>query len=152
MADEKQRERTLREAFDMHDKEGKEFLGVEELGSALRSVGKRLTEDGVAQMRKKAQDECGGKIAFSDFKHYVTMATSLEKQDSDVEQAFHVFGGQRGLAKNTIDIAEFRQALTTLGDRLTKQEVDDFLKEAGHANRSNISLESFMKVVQSSRV
>ncbi len=63
-------ERLLKEAFDLHDHEGKGEILAAELGSALRSVGKRLTEEHVAKFTKEANDK-GGKVKFDAFLAFV---------------------------------------------------------------------------------
>ncbi len=65
-----------------------------------------------------------GKIAFDDFVRYVELASDMEKGDRDVANAFKVFGESGSRHSSTaIDLSTLRQALTTMGDKLTAQQV-----------------------------
>jgi len=142
-------EKRLREAFDLHDRKGNNYLPSSELGNALRCVGKRLTQDNVKTLVKKADSDCDGKISFDDFKRYVDQASDMEKKDKDIEYAFQVFS-RNSDQKGAVELKEFKHALMTLGDKLTKKQVDAFLADAGFGEKSGgtISLDQFMKVIR----
>jgi len=144
-------QKRMKEAFDLHDKKGAKSIPTSELGSALRSVGKRLTNDHITQLSKKADTECGGKITFEDFKKFVETASDMEKTDRDVAGAFKIFSeGQHG--GNGVDLATLRHALSTMGDKLTAKQIDAFLVECGFRQGEThgwLDLEKFMKVIHS---
>eukprot|EP00456_Euglypha_rotunda_P013746 TRINITY_DN1418_c0_g1_i13.p1 TRINITY_DN1418_c0_g1~~TRINITY_DN1418_c0_g1_i13.p1 ORF type:complete len:125 (-),score=38.70 TRINITY_DN1418_c0_g1_i13:38-412(-) len=98
------KEQVLKEAFDMTDIEGNEFIVPSKLGPALRSVGKRLTDDQMQAFQKDAEAK-GGKIKFEDFKAYVEEASKKEKSYDDIEYAFKVF------AKESKDTKEIGRAV-----------------------------------------
>jgi Ca2+-binding EF-hand superfamily protein len=57
------------------------------------------------------------------------MSGALEKTDANIEEAFAVF--DNGANKGNIDIDAFQSALTTMGDKLSSDQVHAFLQECG---------------------
>jgi len=116
-----QAEQAWKEAFDLHDHAGAKKIASAELGNALRSVGKRLTNEHIARLKSKADAELGGALSFDDFKQYIKLAGDVEKTDDDIRQAFMIF--DNGSGKGVVNVKELKRALTSLGDKLTDQEV-----------------------------
>eukprot|EP00823_Brevimastigomonas_motovehiculus_P008926 TRINITY_DN8446_c0_g1_i1.p1 TRINITY_DN8446_c0_g1~~TRINITY_DN8446_c0_g1_i1.p1 ORF type:complete len:187 (+),score=69.33 TRINITY_DN8446_c0_g1_i1:48-608(+) len=143
--DEKRYENRLKEIFDLHDTKGKLYLEQKDLPAALREAGKRLTQENITALVKEADTE----VSFEGFKMLVEKAGKIEKTDKDIETAFKVF--IRGEDSNMVDVDALKQALTTLGDKLPRKQVDAFLVEASCGDRkgASISLEQFMKVIRS---
>lgn len=52
------------------------------------------------------------------------LAGEIEKRDEDLRQAFLVF--DNGSGKGVVDVKTLKHALTTLGDKLTNDEVQAF--------------------------
>ena len=77
MAELKEEELYL-EAFNLQIPQNKK-IDSSKLGEALRSVGKRLTNENIETLKKKADDECNGGITFDDFKRFVGEASKIEK-------------------------------------------------------------------------
>jgi len=148
MAEVKINEQALREAFDLHDHQGKNRIASAELGNALRSVGKRLTNEHVKRLVKKCDDEFQGSLSFDDFKTFFKLASEMEKRDEDLRQAFLVF--DNGSGKGIVDVKTLKHALTTLGDKLTADEVHTLLTDAGFDEKreETIDYDKFMKLIQ----
>jgi len=140
-------EQALKEAFDLHDHTGGKKISSAELGNALRSVGKRLTNESVKKLTQKADTELKGSLTFDDFKNYVKLATEVEKTDDDIKQAFLVF--DNGSGKGVVNVKELKRALTSLGDKLTDQEINSLLKEVGFDERQHDTIDypTFMKLI-----
>ncbi len=77
MAELKQDELLL-EAFNLQMPKNKK-MDIANLGDALRSVGKRLTNENVETLTKKAESEFSQGMTFDDFKKYVAEASKIEK-------------------------------------------------------------------------
>lgn len=76
-SDQKEAELLL-EAFNLQMPQDKK-IDSSKLGEALRSVGKKLTNENVETLKKKADDECNGGLTFDDFKRFVEEASKIEK-------------------------------------------------------------------------
>eukprot|EP00456_Euglypha_rotunda_P013744 TRINITY_DN1418_c0_g1_i10.p1 TRINITY_DN1418_c0_g1~~TRINITY_DN1418_c0_g1_i10.p1 ORF type:complete len:111 (-),score=25.97 TRINITY_DN1418_c0_g1_i10:206-538(-) len=103
------------------------------------------------QAFQKDAEAKGGKIKFEDFKAYVEEASKKEKSYDDIEYAFKVFAKESKDTKEaSIPVVTLKQYLTTLGDKLTGRQVDDFLTQAEVSGSGAITLAQFMKVVKTS--
>lgn len=103
-------------------------MPTKDIGVALRSVGLRLTNEQVSMLQGKADKEFAeGKFNFKGFTDYIFEGQQIQKTDAELEAAFKVFdAGEDGL----IDLDAFRHALSTLGDKMSLEEIDDIIKEA----------------------
>lgn len=117
-----------REVFDLLDRKKSGFLRTEQLGTALRSVGLRLTNDQIKQFKSKADQELNGQLDFDTFQEYIFEAKKVQKTEAELESAFKVF--ENGEQHGVIDIDSFKHALTSLGDKMTSEEVDEIIREA----------------------
>lgn len=141
---------TVEEAFRMFDTEYSQKIPANSLGPALRSLGKRLTEEQVAAMKATA-NEAGGLVTLEQFKGFVATASDIQKTELEIEQAFRIFEkdsemkahGQPG----TADKRSLRHAICSLGDTLSKEEAEHFLEYCAPGQQS-VSLESLLKTVR----
>jgi len=66
--------------------------------------------------------------------------------EEQTREAFKVFDKN---GTGLVEIAELRHVLTTLGEKLTVQEVDSVMKEADTDGDGKISLQDFVRVMKS---
>ena len=102
-------------------------MPTNKLGVALRSVGLRLTNDQIKELKSRADAEFeNGRLDFEGFKDYIFEGTRAQKTDEELESAFRVFDNGEGL----IDVDNFRHALSTLGDKMSLEEIDAIIRQA----------------------
>jgi len=65
--------------------------------------------------------------------------------EEQIREAFKVFDKN---GTGFIEIAELRHVLTTLGEKLTTQEVDGVMKEADADADGKINLQDFLRVMK----
>ena len=65
-------------------------------------------------------------------------------QDDGIEEAFKVFDRD---GNQLISAAELRQVMTTLGDKLTDEEVDEMIREADIDGDGHINYEEFVRMM-----
>lgn len=141
-----------KEVFDLLDRRSEGVLKTEQLGTALRSVGVRVTDKQITELKEKADKEFGGTLDFEAFKDYICEGKKIQKTDAELAAAFKVFdnGDQNGL----IDIESFRHALSTLGDKMSPEEIDDIIQEARKMygedeDPRTISADKLLRLIQS---
>lgn len=141
---------TIEEAFRMFDLDYSQRIPSSSLGTALRSLGKRLTEEQIAKMKATA-DEAGGFVSLDQFRSFVSTATDTQKTEIEVELAFRIFEKDSEMKNHgqpgTADKRSLRHAICSLGDKLSKEEAEQFLEYCAPGQQS-ISLESLIKAVQ----
>ncbi|GAB5364296.1 hypothetical protein AAMO2058_000957400 [Amorphochlora amoebiformis] len=142
-------EELLLEAFNLAMPKDKK-IDTSKLGEALRSVGKRLTNENIEALKKQADSECNGGVTFDQFKKYVDEASKIEKTDDEIEKAFKVF--DNGEKKGLINLATFKHSIMTLGDKLLPEQVEALFKAAGvDESKEAVDYKVFMKLLQANR-
>uniref|UniRef100_A0A7S2TMJ6 Calmodulin n=1 Tax=Lotharella oceanica TaxID=641309 RepID=A0A7S2TMJ6_9EUKA len=145
MAELKEEELYL-EAFNLQIPQNKK-IDSSKLGEALRSVGKRLTNENIEALKKKADSECNGGLTFEDFKKFVGEASKIEKTDEEIEKAFKVF--DNGEKKGLINLATFKHSIMTLGDKLAPEQVETLFKQAGiDESKETVDYKVFMDLLK----
>lgn len=110
----------------MYAKEG--MLKADDLGTALRSVGKRLTGDQIKTLTNEANSKHKGKINYATFQAFLAEANKIQKSLEEIADAFKVFECKD--KPGHINIEEFTHALTTLGDKLSRAEIETIVDDA----------------------
>eukprot|EP00928_Gymnodinium_smaydae_P055515 TRINITY_DN39032_c0_g1_i1.p1 TRINITY_DN39032_c0_g1~~TRINITY_DN39032_c0_g1_i1.p1 ORF type:complete len:147 (+),score=54.85 TRINITY_DN39032_c0_g1_i1:72-512(+) len=139
-------EQECKECFDIFDKDADGKISKAELGLALRSLGQTYTEAEVEAL----QAEAGGElVGFSTFQQMARRKPrNATEQASALERALHVFDSGR---TGSIDIAELRQVVTTLGgkEKMPAKEFDDIAALLGLPAAGKLDTKSFVgKVVR----
>ncbi|KAF7265734.1 hypothetical protein GWI33_020817 [Rhynchophorus ferrugineus] len=117
----------FKEAFMLFDKDEDGTITMAELGVVMRSLGQRPTETELRDMMmsKKMKDADG---------------------EEELKEAFRVFDKNNdGLISNI----ELRHVMTSLGERLSEEEVDDMIKEADLDGDGQVNYEEFVGILTS---
>jgi len=110
----------IKEAFQLFDRDADGNITGEELGTVLRALGQNPTQ---AQVRDLIRDEVGGAplINFDTFlKILKKRSRSNDGEEQQIRDAFKVFDKN---GTGLIEVADLRHILTTIGEKLTTQEV-----------------------------
>mmetsp|Transcript_8658 Transcript_8658/g.11910 ORF Transcript_8658/g.11910 Transcript_8658/m.11910 type:complete len:149 (+) Transcript_8658:60-506(+) len=136
----------LLEAFNMQNPVNRK-LKVSKLGDALRSIGKRLANDDIDELKKQATGEFNGGLTFDDFKKYAEKASKLEKTEEEIEKGFKVFANRES---GKIEISKLKYALMNLGDKLEDKQVEAFFKAAGidESKDKHVDYKRFMSTLK----
>jgi len=132
-----------KEAFDMFDKDKGGTISVNEIVKIMKNFGYPLTKAEAKQMISEIDDNGDGEI---DFEEFVTL---MEKQISYVEEtddelvlrAFKFFDKNHdGKFTNQ----EFKYLLTQMGDRFTKEELDELFEECNLNPDGELDFQDFI--------
>ena len=108
-------------------------------------AGTAPTEGEVRQFAKEADPENTGMITWDNF---LKLAASLAAHPIDKKErarnAFKVFDSDKD---GLVSARELRHCLTTLGDKLPKEDVDEAYREVGITDDAMLDLDSFMKLM-----
>jgi myosin light chain 6 len=136
-------EEEFQETFSLFDHRGDGKIQVSQVGDVLRALGQNPTEADVKKLtHQHSPDE---RIPFEVFFPIYTQISKSRSNDT----AEDFIEGLRHFDKDGngyISSAELRHLLTTLGEKLTDEEVEQLL--AGHEDsQGNIHYEEFVRAV-----
>lgn len=134
--EDEQWENQIKEIFQVYDKKSSGTMAGEDLADAIRSCGIRVTNQQLDLLSNEAQLKSNGNISFALFSEFVHRASEIEIRDSQIQSSFAMFVDDSGY----IHMDKFRHALMTLGDRLSKDEMDTVLKDAGFDPKTDTTI------------
>jgi len=137
----------FKEAFSLFDKNGDGFISCKELGIVMRSLGQNPTEAELQDMINEVDFDGNGTI---DFQEFLAMMARQMKNPADEElelrESFKVFDKN---GDGYISAPELRHVMTTLGEKLTDEEVDEMIREADIDGDGKVNYEEFVKMMMS---
>lgn len=135
-----------REVFNYFDTKGDVKISVYQVGDVLRALGQNPTETDIKKCCSNWPNE-ETRITFEDFLPiYQTIIKNKEEHTLEefVEGLSHFDKEGNGF----ISIAELRHLLTTLGERLSDEEVDQLLQGQEDAH-GNVNISDFVRYINS---
>ncbi|KAL9932596.1 hypothetical protein V8E36_008713 [Tilletia maclaganii] len=133
-----------REAFNLFDKRGQGSVPRESLGDLLRAVGQNPTQAEVAELAAGV----GKEVDFNTFLHILNRPNGFKPAGTQDEfiRGFQVFDKE---GNGYISVGELRYLLTSLGEKLENEEVDELLKNVQVGTDGNVDYRHFVSVILS---
>jgi calmodulin len=127
------------------DKDGDGQITTKELGTVMRSLGQNPSESELQDMINEVDADNNGTIDFPEF--LTMMARKMKDTDSEEEirEAFKVFDRDNN---GFISAAELRHVMTSIGEKLTDDEVDEMIREADQDGDGRIDCEFSIGLVE----
>lgn len=137
----------LREAFSIFDRDGSGSITSKELGIAMRSLGQNPSEEELETMMAEVDIDGNGELDFDEFCDLMSRNKKEVTSYKAIEEAFKVFDKE---GKGSIDRETFRHIMTTMGEKLTDEEVDEMLDEADADGDGEIDYLEFTQMISQS--
>ncbi|XP_061173318.1 calmodulin-like [Saccostrea echinata] len=118
----------IKEAFLVFDKDGDGTVSTEELGAVMRSMGQDPTEKELMDMIAEVDVDGNGDVEFDEFLQMMAKQMQCTDSPDELIEAFQVFDENK---TGYISVTEFRSVMTTLGERLTDEDVDEMIADTG---------------------
>ena len=112
--------------FTLYDKDSSGTIPVADLPNCLRMCGQVPLESELEPLEHEADQEGKGVISFDDFCRALVSCMTTPRTIHDLKEAFRTFDPEE---RSTISQHELRYILTTMGDALTDEEVNEFAEE-----------------------
>ncbi|WFD20786.1 myosin II light chain [Malassezia caprae] len=142
----------IKEAFALFDKKGTGTIASENLGDLLRALGQNPTQAEVAQLAASAPREstCDALTAvdYATFTKILNRPNGFKPAGTPEEfiRGFQVFDKD---GTGQIGVGELRYVLTSLGEKLSDEEVDELLKGVSVGSDGSINYETFVRQILS---
>ena len=112
--------------FTLYDKDKNGTIPTTDFANCLRMCGQAPLEAEIEPLLKDADPEGKGVISFDDFARPLFTCLSTPRTANELREAFRIFDPEE---RSTITQHEMRYILTTMGDVLSDEEVNEFLEE-----------------------
>jgi Ca2+-binding EF-hand superfamily protein len=132
------------ETFLFLDEDGIGEVPIAKLGTAIRLAGGYPTEAEVKELTAKADPSGSGNFTLSSFQSVMKFVSAPNKED--ILSSFKVFDKD---GEGKISPSELRHILLSMGERLTDDEVEDFVKEATLDKEGQIDYKMFLEQILS---
>lgn len=134
----------FKKAFSLFDKDGDGKITVLELGRVMDSLGQSLGVAEVQEMINEFDDDGNGVIDFSEFLRFMERKMNDVDIEEAIHEAFKVFDEE---GAGQISNVKLRHVLTTFGETLSDQEVEEMLREADVDGNGKIKYEEFTRLL-----
>lgn len=136
----------FKEAFQIFDKDGDGSITTKELGTVMRSLGQNPTEEELKNMIREVDADGSGTIDFKEF--LGLMARKMKETDTEEEliEAFKVFDRD---GNGLISAHELRFVMTTAGEQLSDEDIDEMIRDADLDGDGYIDYEEFVRLMMS---
>ncbi|KAI3614635.1 myosin II light chain [Malassezia furfur] len=133
-----------KEAFSLFDKKGTGKIDGENLGDLLRALGQNPTQAEVKELTQSAPAQ----IDFPTFVNILNRPNGFKPAGTPEEfvRGFQVFDKE---GTGYIGVGELRYVLTSLGEKLSDDEVDELLKGVTVGPDGTIHYETFVRQILS---
>ncbi|KAM5556196.1 calmodulin-1-like [Rosa sericea] len=139
----------FKHAFSLLDKDGDGSITTKELGTVMRSLGQKPTEEELEVMIKEVDVDGNGRIDFQEFVNLMARKMQDTLTEDQLKEAFRVFDkNQNGF----ISADELRHVMTSLGETLTDEQVNQMVREADMDGDGQINYKEFVKVMMAKKV
>ncbi|XP_010835986.1 PREDICTED: calcium-binding protein 2 isoform X3 [Bison bison bison] len=138
----------LQAAFQEFDRDRDGYIGYQELGACMRTLGYMPTEMELIEISQQIS-MCGGKVDFEDFVELMGPKLLAETADMigvrELRDAFREFDTN---GDGCISLGELRAALKALlGERLSQREVDEILRDIDLNGDGLVDFEEFVRMM-----
>ncbi|KAL6989467.1 hypothetical protein U1Q18_015216 [Sarracenia purpurea var. burkii] len=134
----------FQEAFCLLDKDGDGYITIEELATAIKSLGQNPTQEELWNMFNEVDVNGNGKIEFEEFLHLMARKMKESEADEELKEAFKVFDKDQD---GYISATELRNVMLNLGERMTDEEVEQMVREADLDGDGYVNYDEFVKMM-----
>ena len=134
----------VKDLFDFYDKNRDGVLSQAEIASVLRALGANPSEAEVRELVRKYDTSGRESLNFQDFTMIYREATASPISQRELATYFKFFDKD---GSGRIDRDEFKSAMTSLGERLSEDEINTILEDADLNGNGELELEEFARML-----
>ncbi|XP_066975123.1 uncharacterized protein [Macrobrachium rosenbergii] len=138
----------FKEAFMLFDKDEDGMITTAELGVVLRSLGQRPSEKEIKKLVARVETTTDGVIEFNEFLQMMSKKMKDTSNQDELKEAFMVFDKNKS---GYLSSTELRHVMTSLGEKMSEQEVEDMIKDASPNGDGRVNYEEFVNIITRKR-
>jgi len=131
----------IKEAFSIFDENGSGSISKEEIIAVLTKIERPPTEEEVNRLMEEANKSKTGQLTYPEFLVMMRNQLIIDEEEDEVRSVFQIFD-----PKNTgyINGLEFKRALTSIGDVMSEQEIQEILAVLDRDSSGKIELKKLV--------
>ncbi|URE21501.1 hypothetical protein MUK42_10586 [Musa troglodytarum] len=158
----------FQEAFCLFDKDGDGCITLEELGTVIKSLGQNPSEEELQEMIREVDSDGNGTIEFAEFLNLMSRKVKETNVEEELKEAFKVFDKDQNGYISASEVAsqdasvspsarppdlflfllaQLRNVMMNLGEKLTDEEVDQMIREADLDGDGQVNYEEFVRMM-----
>ncbi|XP_052766341.1 calmodulin-A-like isoform X2 [Mya arenaria] len=133
----------LQDTFKLFDRDSDGYLTPRELGEAMRAMAQHPTELEIQELTKKPENSVDDGPQMTDFDAFLQIMAkrmTVPEPDDQLLEAFRVFDKE---GTGVISAADLRRIVTSMGERLTDEEVEEMIREGDDDGDGQINYAEF---------
>ncbi len=136
----------LKEIFDLCDADRDGKLTTRELGTLMRGLGQTPSEIELQEIVNEVDLEGSGKIDFKEFIRLMTRKMKDTDLDQEMKETFKIMDVD---SNGLINSSDLKTIVKNLGEKYTKEEVEEMIKEGDIDEDKQISYDEFIRIMMS---
>ena len=143
ISDEQRQE--IKEAFDLFDTEGRNEIDVKELKVAMRALGFEPKKEEVRRLIQDIDKDNKGIIRFEDFNEIMSQKIAERDPVEEMKKAFMLLCED---GQDRITFKSLKKTADELGETMTKEELEEMIREADYDGDDAIGEDDFIKIMK----
>merc|ERR1711907_809658 len=115
----------MKEAFDLFDNDGSGAISVNELTSAMKSLGFDVKHAVVYNMVADLDSDGSGEIEFDEFLEVMTAKISDKNNKEEIDRVFRLFDKDRN---GTLEADDLSRVCKELGEEMSEEDVREVIQ------------------------
>merc|ERR1712098_520484 len=134
----------FKDIFSFFDRDGGGFISSLELGQVMKTFGWNPTESELQELISEIDQDGNGEISFNELVWLMTRELHDDEIEDEIREAFRCFGKD---GHGFIPVTDLSRVLQNVGDKLSEEETEEFLREADLDGDGNVNYEEFITLI-----
>jgi len=134
----------IKEAFDLFDNDGSGAISVNELTSAMQSLGFDVKHAVVYNMVSDLDADGSGEIEFGEFLDVMTAKLSDKNTKEEIDRVFKLFDKDRN---GTLEADDLSRVCKELGEDMTEEDIREVITRMDVDGDGAVGLDDFYAVI-----
>merc|ERR1711957_1049486 len=134
----------MKEAFDLFDNDGSGAISVNELTSAMKSLGFDVKHAVVFNMVEDLDADGSGEIEFSEFLEVMCAKLSDKNTKEEIDRVFKLFDKDRN---GTLEADDLSRVCKELGEDMSEEDVRECIQRCDLNGDGVVDLDDFYNVI-----